>query len=163
MIKIFKIIIMLFISLNAYSQIDYPRYIIDSLGKKVVVMTIEQAQILDNKAELLYLFEKLNSQMGEYDTVCIRVINEKEIVIAEQDVQIKMLQELNDNKDAQIENLKEQIFNYQVKEVLWQEELDNKNSEIDIHLDKIKDMRKKMIIGSIINGVVIIGLIFLLL
>jgi hypothetical protein len=108
---ILTLLTFLIISITSFSQIDYPRFDIDSMGQKVVVMTIEQAQILNNKAQLLSLLEQLDVQINNYDSICIKVINEKEIVIAKQDIQINNLKELANNKDQQIENLQEQIAN----------------------------------------------------
>jgi len=119
--NIISILITMLLTINLYSQIDYPRIEQDSLGQKVVVMTIEQAQIIDNKLELLLLFEKMNAQISEYDSICVRVINDKEQIIAMQDIKIKELNNLNDNKDAQISNLKQQIIEYQTKELTYQQ------------------------------------------
>jgi len=160
--KILTLLTFLIISISSFSQIDYPRYDIDSLGQKVVVMTIEQAQILNNKAQLLALFEQLDAQINDYDSVCIKVINDKEIVIAKQDIQINNLKDLVNNKDQQIENLQEQIANYRLKEVIWAKEIENKDKEINLHLDKIRKQRNRMILGGSIGGAVIVGLITLI-
>jgi len=153
----------LLISLNVFTQIDYPRFDVDSLGQTVVVMTIEQAQVLDNKAEMLALFESMNSDINEYQEFCVKVINEKEEVIAKQDIQIKNLSDLNSNKDDQIENLKSQIVNYQVKETMWSEEVLNKDKEIKLHKEKINKQRNRMILGGSIGGAIISGLIAIIL
>ena len=90
--KSILLIFALIISLFSYSQkIDYPKFDIDSLGQQVVVMTIEQAQALDNNSDLLLLFEKLNSQMADYDSVCVKVINDKDNVIVSQKMEISNL------------------------------------------------------------------------
>ena len=153
----------LLISINVFTQIDYPRFDVDSLGQTVVVMTIEQAQVLDNKAEMLALFESMNSDINEYQEFCVKVINEKEEVIAKQDIQIKNLSDLNSNKDDQIENLKSQIVNYQVKETMWSEEVLNKDKEIKLHKEKINKQRNRMILGGSIGGAIISGLIAIIL
>ena len=149
----------LLISLNVFTQIDYPRFDVDSLGQTVVIMTIEQAQVLDNKAEMLALFESMNSDINEYQEFCVKVINEKEEVIAKQDIQIRNLSDLSINKDDQIENLKSQILNYQLKESKWIKEVENKDKEIKLHKEKIDDQRNKMILGGSIGGAIISGLI----
>jgi hypothetical protein len=69
------------LSFHTYGQIKYPRYEKDSTGKEVVVLTIEQAQQLDNNTDLLVLFEKVNQQIGSYDSMCIKVINQKDEVV----------------------------------------------------------------------------------
>ena len=54
--SLLTLLVGLFISINVFSQeIEYPRYQVDSLGQSVVVMTIEQAQTLDNNSDLLEL------------------------------------------------------------------------------------------------------------
>jgi len=159
---ILTLLTFLIISITSFSQIDYPRFDIDSMGQKVVVMTIEQAQILNNKAQLLSLLEQLDVQINNYDSICIKVINEKEIVIAKQDIQINNLKELANNKDQQIENLQEQIANYKLKEDLLIKEIENKDKEINLHLNKIRKQRNRMILGSSIGGSVIVGLIILI-
>lgn len=156
-----NILILLFgliISLNSFSQ-DYPRYEVDSLGQKVVVMTIEQAQKLDNNSELLELFEQLNTQIGSYDSICIQTINAKDVVISEQKVLIEQLKSSLDTKDSAIVNLQNQVTKYQVNEVILNDQITNLNNQIKLKDDKIKDQKTKMIIGGSIGGVSIIGLI----
>lgn len=156
-----NILILLFgliISLNSFSQ-DYPRYEVDSLGQKVVVMTIEQAQKLDNNSDLLELFEQLNTQIGSYDSVCIQTINAKDVVISEQKILIEQLKSSLETKDSAIVNLQNQVTKYQVNEVILNDQITNLNSQIKLKDDKIKDQKTKMIIGGSIGGVSIIGLI----
>lgn len=157
-----NLIILLFgliISVNSFSQIDYPRYEVDSLGQKVVVMTIEQAQKLDNNSELLELFEQLNTQIGNYDSVCVQTINDKNIVISEQKVLIDQLKSSLDTKDTAITNLQNQVLKYQENEILFNRQITNLNNQIKLKDDKIKDQKIKMIVGGSISGVSIIGLI----
>ena len=149
----------LIISVNSFSQIDYPRYEVDSLGQKIVVMTIEQAQKLDNNSELLELFEQLNTQIGNYDSVCVQTINDKNRVISEQKVLIEQLKSSLDTKDTAITNLQNQVLKYQENEILFNTQITNLNDQIRIKDDKIKDQKIKMIVGGSISGVSIIGLI----
>lgn len=156
----FLILIFLIISTISFSQeIEYPRYDIDSLGQKVVVMTIEQVQKLDNNSELLELFEQLNSQIGSYDSVCVKTINDKNIVISEQKILIDELKNSLDTKDSAIVNLQNQVTKYQVNEVIFSEQIENLNKQIDLKDEKIRKQKTRMIIGGGIGGVSIIGLI----
>lgn len=158
--NLLTIIMVLFISFSSFSQeIEYPRYEVDSLGQKVVVMTIEQAQKLDNNSDLLSLFEQLNSQIGSYDSVCVQTINAKNIVISEQKVLIEELKSSLDTKDDAIENLQKQVTKYQVNEVILNDQIENLNSQIDLKDEKIRQQKTKMIIGGTIGGVSIVGLI----
>jgi hypothetical protein len=146
-------------TLTSFSQqIDYPVIHVDSLGNTVITMTIEQAQILDNKADLLNLLEKANSQMSDVDSVCIRVVNEKEEVIIKQDLKINELTNLINNKDEQIENLQRRITDYQLKEILFNKEIENKDKEINLHLGEIRRVKRKSLIGGITGGAIIITL-----
>lgn len=146
-------------TLTSFSQqIDYPVIHVDSLGNTVITMTIEQAQILDNKTDLLYLIEKANSQMVDVDSVCIRVVNEKEEVIIKQNIRIIELKDLVDNKDEQIENLQRRITDYHLKEILFKKEIENKDKEINLHLGEIRRVKRRSLIGGITGGAIIITL-----
>jgi predicted phage tail protein len=151
------------ISINVYSQIDYPKYEVDSLGQKVIVMTIEQAQSLDNNSEMLSLFEKLNSQIGSYDSVCVKVINDKDVVISSQKLQISKLKESLNNKDEQITTLQSEIKQHEVKEKILQDQVDNRQEVIGEKDKQIKKMKLKMILGGGVGAAIIGGLLFIIL
>jgi uncharacterized protein (DUF3084 family) len=141
------------------SQIDYPRYEVDSLEQTVVVMTIEQAQKLDNNSELLSLFEKLNAQMLDYDSVCIRVINDKEYVISTQKLEISKLKESIDLKDEKIITLQKEIEEHNKKVNLLEQQLLNRNDLIKVKDEEIRRLKIKMAVGGSASGLAIIGLI----
>lgn len=158
--SLLTLLIGLFVSINVFSQeIEYPRYEIDSLGQSVVVMTIEQAQKLDNNSDLLVLFEQLNVQIGSYDSICIKAVNDKNVVISEQKVLIDQLNTNIETKDSTIDALQKQITEYQVREVMYDEQLTNLNGQIDLKDKQIRKMKTKMIIGGSLGGVAIVGLI----
>lgn len=155
----FLFIVTLFSSSVSAQTIDYPRYEVDSLGQKVVVMTIEQAMKLDNNSELLTLFEKLNSQLGEYDSICIKVINDKEKVISIQTVEISKLKESLNIKDEQIASLQHRIAEYIVNIGILQDQVKNREDVISEKDKQIRGLKTKMIFGGIGSGVAIVGLI----
>lgn len=155
----FLFIVTLFSSSVSAQTIDYPRYEVDSLGQKVVVMTIEQAMKLDNNSELLTLFEKLNSQLGEYDSTCIKVINDKEKVISIQTVEISKLKESLNIKDEQIASLQHRIAEYIVNIGILQDQVKNREDVISEKDKQIRGLKTKMIFGGIGSGVAIVGLI----
>ena len=64
--KILITMMLVLSSVLAFSQTDYTRIETDSLGKKVVVMTIEQAQKIDNNLEILQLMEKAQYSWNLY-------------------------------------------------------------------------------------------------
>lgn len=158
------LIIGMIFSLSAYSQysqpkIDYPKYETDSLGHQVLVMTIEQAQSLDNGSDLLILLQKLNTQMGDYDSVCVKVINDKEQVIASQKMEIAKLKESINNKDLQIKALQGEIVSYLKKILILEEQVTNRQQVIDEKNLQIRKMKTKMIVGGFGGAVAIVGLI----
>jgi len=162
--KFLSLIVGLVLSLSAYSQysqpkIEYPRYETDSLGQQVLVMTIEQAQSLDNGTDLLGLLQKLNTQMGDYDSVCVKVINDKEVVIASQKMEIKKLKESLTNKDEQIASLQGEVAAYLKKILILENEVANRQKVIDEKNLQIRKMKTKMVVGGLGGGVAIIGLI----
>ena len=149
-----------FCTLSLFSQsIDYPKFEIDSLGQKVIVMTIEQAQALDNSTDLLPLYNKLDTQVGAADSACIKVIDDKNRVISQQQIQVTQQKELIKVKDLEIENLQVRINDYKNNEVIFKKQIENKDAEINLHLGKIKDQKKKMILGGSFGGLAIIGLV----
>ncbi len=149
----------IFLTLSSFSQIEYPRYEVDSLGQKVIVMTIEQAQALDNSTDLIPLFNKLNVQIGTMDSACIKVVNDKDVVIAKQQVQINDQKSLIKTKEDEISNLQNRIAQYIVNEEFYKKEIKNKDEEIKLQLDKINDQKVKMWVGGSVGGLAIIGLI----
>ena len=159
-----SLIVGLVLSLSAYSQysqpkIDYPKFETDSNGQQVLVMTIEQAQSLDNSTDLLALLEKQSTQIGQYDSVCVRVINDKEQVIASQKMEIVKLKESIDNKDQQIKALQGEVGAYLKKILILEEQVTNRQQVIDEKNLQIRKMKTKMIFGGVSGGVAIIGLI----
>ena len=161
--KIYTFIILIFLLNTVLAQIEYPRYDVDSLGNKVVVMTIEQAQKLDNSIDLLFLLEKVNSQIQDYDVVFIKIINDLNNIIDVQKIEISKLKEYSKNKDAQILTLLSEISAYENKINILEKEILNRQNVINEKDKQIKTVKTKMIIGGIGGGVTILGLIFFIL
>lgn len=161
--KFLTLIIGLVLSLTSFAQyskpIEYPKFEVDSNGQQVLVMTIEQAQALDNATDLLIMLEKLNTQMGDYDSVCVKVINDKDKVIASQKMEIAKLKESLNNKDSQIEALQGEIASYLRKIIILEAEVANRQKVIDEKNLQIRSLKTKMVFGGIGGGVAIIGLV----
>lgn len=141
---------------------EYPKIEKDSTGQVVVIMTIEQAQKLDNDGDLLVLFEKMNAQLGSYDDACVKVVNEQQQVIATQKIQISELKSQVDIKDKEILNLQSQIKNYKKDLVDCDTQNSNKDKIISDQKDTIKKQKRKMIFGGTLGGAAIIALTILL-
>lgn len=154
---------MFFVTSFAQTSIQYPKFDVDSNGQQVVILTIEQAQSLDNGTDLLILLEKLNTQMYDYDSVCVKVINDQDKVIASQKIEIFKLRESLNNKDEQIESLRVQISLYVKKISILEEEVSNRQGVIDEKNRQITKMKAKMFIGGIGGAVTIFGLFLTLL
>lgn len=161
--KFLSLMVGLILSLSSFAQyskpIEYPRFETDSNGQQVILMTIEQAQALDNSTDLLALMERANSQIGQYDSVCVKVINDKEQVIASQKLEIAKLKESLNNKDEQIKSLQGEVAAYLKKILILESEVANRQQVIDEKNLQIRKMKTKMIFGGIGGGVAIIGLV----
>jgi len=160
--KTYLLAFFMFLSCAISAQIEYPRLEVDSLGQAIVIMTVEQAQELDNNTDLLLLFEKLDGELGKYDEVCLRVIGQKDAGIAVQDLEIKKLRESLNNKDEQIVKLQREITLKEEKGESFERELKKKDEEIRLHKDEIKRVKLNSILGGSISSVGVIGLIIAL-
>ena len=149
------LIIFTFFYLTSYSQIDYPIYQTDSLGQVVVVMTIQQAQALDNSTDLLSLFEKLNAQIGTYDSACLKVVNDKDEVIASQDLKISEMKNSIANKQSQIDNLSLSIKLLNEKIASYERTLETKEKEISLHKKEIKKTKKVHFAAGTVFGIIV--------
>jgi hypothetical protein len=163
--KLALLIIIIFFSLRGYSQIEYPRYEKDSLGQTIVLLTVEQAQKLDNNTDLLSLFRKLDAQLLDYDSLCIRVIGDKDNIIAKQTVQINSLKETLTVKGAEIDNLQKRINEKDSEIANLNSEIKNKNDEIDLHKDEMRKGKTKAFLlgagGGFFTGIILTLLLVL--
>lgn len=159
--KLLALIMLMFTTL-AFSQrkeIDYPRYEVDSLGQKVVVITVRQAMILDNNSDLLILLKKQVVEMNEYEDICIKVINDKEVVISKMTVQISKLEKDLVVKDDKIKILQDEILALVAKLKLSDEQLTNRDDVIKTMNKQMSKLKTKMIIGGIGGGIIIVALV----
>lgn len=159
--KLLALIMLMFTTL-AFSQrkeIDYPRYEVDSLGQKVVVITVRQAMILDNNSDLLILLKKQVVEMNEYEDICVKVINDKEVVISKMTVQISKLEKDLVVKDDKIKVLQDEILALVAKLKLSDEQLTNRDDVIKTMNKQMSKLKTKMIIGGIGGGIIIVALV----
>lgn len=159
--KLLALIMLMFTTL-AFSQrkeIDYPRYEVDSLGQKVVVITVRQAMILDNNSDLLILLKKQVVEMNEYEDICVKVINDKEVVISKMTVQISKLEKDLVVKDDKIKILQDEILALVAKLKLSDEQLTNRDDVIKTMNKQMSKLKTKMIIGGIGGGIIIVALV----
>jgi len=155
------IILMLMICLGkiSHSQ-DYPRYEINANGLKVIVMTIDQAQKLDNNSDLLEVFKKLNSNIDSINITYLKVIDDKNNVISLQELKISKIGESNRLNYESMIYLQKQIDIYKNNEIILNKMIVNKEgviSQKDVDIKLIKK-RSRFIIGS--QSIVILTMIY---
>jgi predicted nucleic acid-binding Zn-ribbon protein len=140
-------------------EIKYPRFEKDSLGQKVVIMTIPQAMKLNNNSNILGKFEQLQAEMQDYENMCIKVVNEKDEVIVKLNVVITKQDQQLIIKDDKIKALQEEIIEWMQKTGALEKQLANRQEVIDEKDKQLSRLKTKMVVGGIGGSVVIIGLV----
>lgn len=140
-------------------EIKYPKFEVDSLGQKVIVMTIPQAMKLNNNSNILEKFEKLSEEMKDYETITLKVINEKDQAIAKLDVVITKLDGQMVIKDEKIKALQEEIMGWMQKNQVLENEVANRKQIIDEKDKQLRRLKTKMVVGGVGGGAVIIALV----
>ena len=136
-------------------EIKYPKFEVDSLGQKVIVMTIPQAMKLNNNSDLLEKFEAQEIKIKEYETLCVKVISEKDDVIAKLNLTIGKQDGQLLVKDDKIKALQEEIIGWMQKNKVLQTEVANRQKVIDEKDKQLRRIKFKMVVGGI-GGVAII-------
>jgi len=140
---------------NNLEIVDNPlKPIINESGEIIgATLTIDQLQKIDNDAQLLDLYKKLNLQCEEKEFNYIKVVDDLEEIVGTLEVKNKTLKEVNSSQKEMIENLKLQVENWK-KDVEKCDEQSSKKSEIITNqqgeITKLKTHR------AILVGVVII-------
>jgi hypothetical protein len=148
---------------SAFAQvtpsIKYPRFEVDSLGQKVVVMTIPQAMKLNNNSDLLEKFEAQDIRMKEYETLCVKVISEKDVVIAKLSLIISRQDGQLIIKDEKIKSLQGEILGWMERNKVLEAQLVNVNQVIDEKNKQLSRLKTKMIVGGGLGSLALVGLI----
>jgi chromosome segregation ATPase len=156
-------ILLTLISIISFSQSnETPRYLIEKGDTVGVVLSVEQVQSLDNKVELLYLFEKLQMNCDSVNSYYIEVINSSDEKIGLLEVKISDLISQGNEKDNLIENLRTQVSKLEEDSGLCDTQLQNKDKEIkllkeDLRKEKIKKWLSAS--GNVALGIIAIILI----
>jgi hypothetical protein len=140
-------------------EIKYPRYEVDSLGQKVIIMTIPQAMKLNNNSNILDKFEKLQAEMRDYENICVKVINEKDEAIAKLDIVITKQDGQLVIKDDKIKALQGEILGWMEKNRILQAQVDNRQQVIDEKDKQLKRLKFKMVVGGVGGAAIIIPLV----
>lgn len=139
----------------SFSQ-DYPIIETDSSGKKVVVMTYEQAQKIDNAFEMLELLEKAGVECDSLNLSYIKVIDvlNKQVSLLEIDLNLYKNQIID--KDKQINNLKERLANCESSSATCNQQISVRDDQITLLKEEIRVLKTKR---NIAYGVGIVGII----
>lgn len=117
----YSFIIFLFLSVIGYSQKSYPYLMIDSVGDQFIVLTLEQAQKLDNATEFSPILWKENTAyLKLVDSLCNHKISIKNLEIdslrsvqKSLEEQLVVSSELIDVLKDRVDISDKQIYDYQ--------------------------------------------------
>lgn len=156
--KFILTVVLSIFSLLSFSQtIDYPRIETDSLGRKVVIMTIEQAQKVDNNLEIVNLLTKQGTECDSLNTAYLKVIDNQGKQISLLELDVKTLKEQLNDKDKQIANLQTQLSNEETSNNLCEDQKKNKDEEIKLLKKEVRKQKIQKVVGFIVGGVGVIG------
>ncbi len=138
---------MIILPIIGMSQTELPEYFVEGGDTIGIIISIEQAQSLDNDAELLELFKKMRIDCDNLDTHYVKVINALQEKVALLEIQKKDLIKQGEEKDSLINNLKSQIYNCERSLSLCDEQLEIKNEEIKVLKKEILRQKVRKIIS----------------
>lgn len=139
------LMILSFISVKA--QTELPQYFIEGGDTIGIIISVEQAQMLDNDSELLELFKKMRIDCDNLDTHYVSIINKLEEQIVLLKFQISDLVHQGAEKDKLIRNLKKSLELSEENTRLCEEQLELKNEEIKILKKEIFRQKVKKIVS----------------
>ncbi len=128
--------ILLLISIGATAQ-EYP-HITEQDGKKVVIITIEQARKIDKDLDILKQLISVNNDCDKVMDVYISIVDSQKNQILLYETNIIELEGLLNIKDNQISNLQTQINNHLEKDKLYDSDIKIKEQQIKILNKKLK-------------------------
>lgn len=160
--KILLLITLLLTFSFAFSQksqpsMDFPQYYIkngDTLG---IIISLEQAQKIDNDYDMLELLKNYKLSFEKLDSAYIVVIDNLKQQVAVLNLKISNLEGIIKLKDSQIDNLKEQIDKYRRDNELANAQLKAKDEIISNYKKEKKSAFLKTF--TLVIGV---GILFLL-
>ena len=156
-------ILMTLILTTMFSQvtpkIKYPKFEVDSLGQKVIVMTIPQAMKLNNDSDLLKKFEEQDIKIKEYESLCVKVISEKDDIITKSNIIIGRQDEQLLTKNEKIKSLQGEILGWMERNKVLEAKLVNRQHVIDEKDKQLRGLKTKMFIGGSIGTLALIGII----
>ena len=168
-VKLLLLSILFFICKFVMSQ-NYPILDVDSNGTSIVILTEPQAQKLDSMLselsvcdkykEIIELQNKESIIFTNSDSICKRMLDEKDSIIITKDSIISTKDSIIETNVNKVENLNKQIDNYKELVKLSDKEIENKDKIIGIKDEEIGKWKKRTI-GSWLASIGIIALILL--
>lgn len=132
--KILFILSLALISIVTKSQttqtMQFPQYYIKGTDTLGLIISVEQAQKLDNDYDMLELLKKYKVSVEKMEEAYIVVVNNLQEEITTLKLKITTLEGIIKIKDSQIDNLKEQIEKYRRDGDLANAQLQAKNEII---------------------------------
>jgi hypothetical protein len=160
--KLILSIILITISFFANSQsTDLPQYLIEGGDTIGIIISVEQAQSLDNDAELLSLFKQLRMDCDNLDSYYLQVINSLDQKMGLLEIKNKELYNQSVEKISLIENLNKQIENCEQNKDLCDDQISIKNEEVKTLKGEIRRQKIRKFIS--IGGNVVLSVITTLL
>jgi len=160
--KLLLSLILITISFFANSQsTDLPQYLIEGGDTIGIIISVEQAQALDNDAELLALFKQLRMDCDNLDSYYLQVINSLDQKMGLLEIKNKELYNQSVEKMSLIENLNKQIENCEQNKDLCDDQISIKNEEVKTLKGEIRRQKIRKFIS--IGGNVVLAVITTLL
>lgn len=148
---------LMFVSYFTKAQNDYkdlPKYFIvdnDTIG---IILSVDQAQKIDNDLEILNLFETLSLECDSLDTYYVKIINGLDEIILVHEVKIKNLMDKNKIQGEEILKLKTMIAYRETQLEISNYQKTNDSIRIKILEEDISKLKKKNVV-TFISGVTI--------
>jgi hypothetical protein len=160
--KLLLSLILITISFFANSQsTELPQYLIEGGDTIGIIISVEQAQALDNDAELLALFKQLRMDCDNLDSYYLQVINSLDQKMGLLEIKNKELYNQSVEKVSLIENLNKQIENCEQNKDLCDDQISIKNEEVKTLKGEIRRQKIRKFIS--IGGNVVLAVITTLL
>lgn len=140
----------------------YPKYEVDSTGQKVVVFTVRQAMDINNRLELLEMYQNMASEYNNYESICIKVVSEKDEVIAKQTITIQKLDGQLKIKDDKIALLQGEIMAWIERNRILEEQLKNKDDVVKVQAKQIRKLKTKIIVTGTLGGAALVATVLFL-
>ena len=160
--KLLLSLILITISFFANSQsTELPQYLIEGGDTIGIIISVEQAQALDNDDELLALFKQLRMDCDNLDSYYLQVINSLDQKMGLLEIKNKELYNQSVEKMSLIENLNKQIENCEQNKDLCDDQISIKNEEVKTLKGEIRRQKIRKFIS--IGGNVVLAVITTLL